>query len=607
MFCRKLKFLIGLMSADNSWSRYCSNLEKHQRSKTQCIPFFGQFLTALSQENSLSDLDVKRLQLDSAWGQPPTKSGSGSNLVRNRVSGTSLSLPDLSSSSDTTSDTPEPLHTLRLLPLTASQSDSNVQNLSESSIADSHQPTQTTLTELPQVPLQDSKQRIDSAAWESLQSSQASVDKNKQQQSMLNDSTLADSAIAVDSVSNNSSKHSPSITAPNEMQVDETNMEFNVYELATLEVAFESWDESVFNGSFLSSSGDTLSSSSLNAVHPEGMDESAVLEESVDSDSESESVINEDSMACITQEASYDSMHSEFSGILFAHAQQESAGDPPPWPITQLVGDQAGYNEWQMVTKCDPNLTIDKQVTQEYEASIRRVQEYWNQQTIRTPLPSRHSCNNLYDKPARQESFTVNTPPGLPEVKGSSQPPKGKGAVSKRVVPTQVCDIPKDKVELKVRSQVREISPADIEFFSGSVPLTLIPAHPGDLDYNGPFPVVLPLYLLPQLHPACKPEPQFEKATSTSTQPSSIPKENKEKGQIHTLNCKQDNTDTVFPMKATTPNLILLDKYKFFSGKYSTILKEKSKLRQLIEVAQVLTEEKQFLMSCQHEPAVDKP
>ena len=69
------------------------------------------------------------------------------------------------------------------------------------------------------------------------------------------------------------------------------------------------------------------------------MNDSTVLQqESVDSDDESES---EDSMACMAQEVSFDSMlcDHEFSGIL-ANSQQESAGSPPPWVITLLVGDQ---------------------------------------------------------------------------------------------------------------------------------------------------------------------------------------------------------------------------------------------------------------------------
>ena len=73
--------------------------------------------------------------------------------------------------------------------------------------------------------------------------------------------------------------------------------------------------------------------------------------------------------------------------------------EPPlhAWSITLSVGDQpCCCSGLQLITKRDPALTLDEQIMQEYEASIRRVQEYWDlQQTIMTsppPPPSRPSA-----------------------------------------------------------------------------------------------------------------------------------------------------------------------------------------------------------------------
>ena len=61
----------------------------------------------------------------------------------------------------------------------------------------------------------------------------------------------------------------------------------------------------------------------------------------------------------------------------------------------------------------------------------------------------------------------------------------------------------------------------ELDFFYHSVPLTYIPPEPGDPDYTGPFPVLLPPYLPPHLRPVNEPEPQ---ATFASTQPPNISK-----------------------------------------------------------------------------------
>ena len=187
-----------------------------------------------------------------------------------------------------------------------------VDALSSSSLDAVPLPTQATLTKHPQVPHQTTKRLSGSAAWD---------------------------------------KYSANLTQ---------------YQLDTLEIAFNTWDEPIFS---LSSFEDTLSSSSfldtvpleesnsfedalssssssfLDAVH---LEESNSFKDTLSSSSpsldavsveeskelDSELLTDNNSMA---SEASYDSTISDLdvSGTLFTHG---SAGAPPPWPIYNTIG-----------------------------------------------------------------------------------------------------------------------------------------------------------------------------------------------------------------------------------------------------------------------------
>ena len=191
------------------------------------------------------------------------------------------------------------------------------------------------------------------------------------------------------------------------------------YELPWQEAVFEGWDDTLFNGSFLSYSEGVLSTSSLEAVYLEGVDDL----DSDDSIEDSENY-NEDNHVYMMRD-SYDSLSSETSGTLFAHPQQEHDA-PPPWPITLSMGEQPGCSGWQLITERDPEMTFDEQVMQAYEESLRRVQEYWNKQALRPlPTPPLTMCP-IDEKPVKKESFIMNAPPGLPKGKESSRTGKIK-------------------------------------------------------------------------------------------------------------------------------------------------------------------------------------
>lgn len=270
---RKFRLLVALMSTDNNWGNYRADLQKHQRRKAYCIPFFGEFLTALSQENSREYYDAR--QPRRGWEHSPVATSNASNLFKSKISGTSISLPDIACSLEvSTMDYPEPLHALRLLPLTSSQSASDIHKMSESSIiSDGHQPTRTTLTNISQNSQPSSKQRLDSTTWESLDSSQNSVTQKKPL-GLADDPALADSAIAME-------------CDPKQDEATSNDMECP-YQLSTIELTFEDKDEdTAFNGSFLSSDGDP-STISLNAISAEPVSSDDEPYEDEDSDDEEE-------------------------------------------------------------------------------------------------------------------------------------------------------------------------------------------------------------------------------------------------------------------------------------------------------------------------------
>ena len=290
--CRKYRLLTALMSPDNSWASYKVDLQKQQRRKTHCIPFFGQFLTALSQENSLEDFDTKRPQ--GAWGNSPVPTVTIASLRRANLSGNSISLPDISVASDASkmdySD--EPLHNLRLLPLTSSQSASDILKLSESSIVDGDQPTVTNIHQTSQQDRRSKHQREDSATWESLPNSQTSVSQRKQQSSLLDDQALNDSAIGMDC----DPKVCSETTISNDPQSDST------YELSTIELHFDD-DHDIFNSSFLSTNDNNPSAISLDCIAAEAIssDEDSFDEEDSDDEEELARVFRVSSFGTLSQ------------------------------------------------------------------------------------------------------------------------------------------------------------------------------------------------------------------------------------------------------------------------------------------------------------------
>ena len=300
--CRKYRLLTALMSTDSSWENYKIDLQKQQRRRTHCIPFFGQFLTALSQENSLEDFDTRRPQ--GAWGNSPVPDVTASSLRQANLSGTSISLPDISvavcSSKTEYSDESLPL---RLLPLTSSQSASDIHKLSESSITDGIQPTVANIHQTSRQDRQSKHQREDSATWESLPNSQTSVAHRKRQSSLSNDQALNDSAIAMDC----DPKVSSETTISNDPQSD------SPYELSTIELNFDDDHSNIFNGTFLSTD-ENPSTISLDGIAAEAIssDEESFDEEDSDDEEELVRVFHRSSFGSLSQ-----------AGILFG-------ASPPP-------------------------------------------------------------------------------------------------------------------------------------------------------------------------------------------------------------------------------------------------------------------------------------
>lgn len=313
--CRKYRLLTVLMSPDNSWENYKIDLQKQQRRKTHCIPFFGQFLTALSQENSLEDFDTGRPR--GAWGNSPVPAVSTASLRQANLSGTSISLPDISVavSASKTDYSDEPLHALRLLPLTSSLSASDIHKLSESSITDGSQPTVTNIHQTSRQDRKSKHQREDSATWESLPNSQTSVAQRKRQSSLSNDQALNDSAIAMDC---DPPKNSSETTISNDPQSD------SPYELSTIELNFDDDHSNIFNGSFLSTDENNPSTISLDGIAAEAIssDEESFDEEDSEDEEELVRVFHRSSFGSLSQ-----------AGILFG-------ASPPPLPQKPLIDDE---------------------------------------------------------------------------------------------------------------------------------------------------------------------------------------------------------------------------------------------------------------------------